>query len=275
VSRESPKTRANYEKQFMTFKLRVLATPALLMVFFSAQAEGPVATPVEVDACRACHGPAGISLNPTIPNLAGQKPAYLETQLKAFRSKDRKNDFMNVIAAQLNDTNIHDLAVYWSSRSAKPNSEASGDVPASSAIHSRMRFPLAFPAGFTLYQTEVEEGTMTRRYANAVATTAARAGKKLPDGSVILQVSYKARKDAAGKDIAGPVQSYAGMESRSDWGKDIPLLLRNENWDYALFAADAKRHDQLNEAQCLACHKPKESDSYVFTIMQLRQAPSS
>ena len=116
---------------------------------------------------------------------------------------------------------------------------------------------------------------MTRRYANAVAANAARAGKKLPDGSVVLQVSYKAHKDAAGKDIAGPVQSYAGMESRSDWGKDIPLLLRNENWDYALFAADGKRHDELNEAQCLACHKPKESDSYVFTIKQLRLAPSS
>ena len=259
----------------MTFKLRLVATPALLIVFFSAQAEGPPATPINVDACRACHGPAGISLNPTIPNLARQKSAYLETQLKAFRSKDRKNDFMNVIAAQLNDTDIHDLAAYWSGMSAEANSELSGHVPASSAIHSRMQFPRAFPAGYTLYQTEIEDGTMTRRYANAVAANAARAGKKLPDGSVILQVTYKAHKDAAGKDIAGAVQSYAGMESRSDWGKDIPLLLRNENWDYALFAADGERHDELNEAQCLACHKPKESDSYVFTMKQLRQAPSS
>jgi hypothetical protein len=89
-----------------------------------------------------------------------------------------------------------------------------------------------------------------------------------------LQVSYKVQKDAAGKDIAGPVQSYAGMESHSKWGNDIPLLLRNENWDYALFTADGKRQDQLNEAQCLACHKPKESDSYVFTMLQLRGTPT-
>jgi hypothetical protein len=34
---------------------------------------------------------------------------------------------------------------------------------------------------------------MTMRYANAVAASAARAGKQLPDGSVILQVSYKVR----------------------------------------------------------------------------------
>ena len=74
------------------------------------------------------------------------------------------------------------------------------------------------------------------------------------------------------KDIAGPVQSYAGMETRSNWGKDIPVLLRNGDWDYALFAADGKRHDELNQAQCLACHKPKESDSYVFTLKQMREA---
>jgi cytochrome c553 len=259
----------------MIFKLRVSVAASLLLAFFSAQAEGPPAAPINVDACRACHGPAGISLNPAIPNLAGQKPVYLETQLKAFRSKDRKNDFMNVIAAQLNDSNIRDLAAYWSRMSAEPNSEVSAHIPASSAIHSRMQFPRAFPAGYTLYQTDIAEGMITRRYANATAANAARAGKKLPDGSVILQVSYRADKDSAGKDIAGPVQSYAGMESHSDWGKDIPLLLRNENWDYALFAADGKRHDELNEAQCLACHKPKESDSYVFTIEQLRQAPSS
>jgi hypothetical protein len=114
---------------------------------------------------------------------------------------------------------------------------------------------------------------MTKRYANPAALNAARAGKTLPDGAVIVQVTYKVQKDGGGHVIAGPVQSYAAMESRSDWGKDIPLLLRNGNWDYALFAADGKRREELNEAPCLACHKPKESDSYVFTIKQLREAP--
>ena len=106
------------------------------------------------------------------------------------------------------------------------------------------------------------------------AAKAARKGEKLPHGSVIISVNYTAQKDAVGNDVAGPVQSYAGMESRKDWGKDIPLLLRNENWDYALFTADGKRHDELNQAQCLACHKPRESDSYVFTLKQLRETPS-
>jgi cytochrome c553 len=252
----------------------VAAAALLLTTLFSAHAEGPASAPLNVVACKACHGPVGISVNPTIPNLAGQKPAYLEAQLKAFRSKDRRNDLMNVIAAQLDDAGIHELAVFWSSMPAVASPDADGRTPLSSAIHSRMQFPAGFPAGFTVYQTETEEGVMTKRYANTVAVKAAHSGRALPAGSVIFQVNYQAQKDAAGKDIAGPVQSYSGMESRGEWGKSIPLLLRNGDWDYALFAADGKRHDELNEAQCLACHKPKESDSYVFTMKQLREAPA-
>jgi cytochrome c553 len=246
------------------------AISVLLLAFSSARAQLPHPAPANVEACRACHGPAGISINPVIPNLSGQKPAYLEAQLKAFRSGARNNDFMNVIAGQLDDSDIHALAAYWSGMSGE---SAAGHRPASSAIHSRMQFPHDFPTGFTAYQTEIEEGTLTKRYANAVAVNAARAGGTLPDGSVIFQVAYEVRKDAAGKDVEGPVQSYSGMESRRDWGKDIPLLLRNQNWDYALFGADGKRQNELNEAACLVCHKPKQADSYVFTIKQLRGAP--
>jgi cytochrome c553 len=256
------------------FTLRLSVAPILFAACFSSQAQAPAAdVPANVEACRACHGPVGVSINPAIPNLAGQKPAYLEAQLQAFRSKDRKNDFMNVIAAQLSDAQIHEFAAYWSSLSAQPGAETGGQAAVSAAIHSRMQLPDNFPAAFTVYQTEVEAGVMTKRYANAAAAKAAREGQKLPDGSVIISVSYTVQKDAGGNDVAGPVQSYAGMESRKDWGKDIPVLLRNENWDYALFTAAGKRRDELNQAQCLACHKPKEADSYVFTLKQLREMP--
>jgi cytochrome c553 len=247
---------------------RLAIAPMLVAAFVSARAQAPA--PFSVEACKACHGPAGVSLNPTIPNLAGQKPAYLESQLKAFHSKERKNDLMNAIAAQLNDADMHALAAFWSGLPAIPI----GNTPVSAAIHSRMEFPKNFPAAYTVYQTVIEDGVMTERYANAVAWEAARVGQKLPNGSVILQVSYQVKQNVAGKEIPGAVQSYSGMELRDNWGKDIPLLLRNENWDYALFAADRKRRDELNEAQCLACHKPKETDNYVFTMQQLREASS-
>ena len=255
---------------------RLAAAPIVLAALIPgpiyAQAQAPAAAPPNVEACRACHGPAGVSVNPTVPNLAGQKAAYLEAQLKAFHSKARKNDLMNVIAGQLGDSDIHDFAAYWASLPAVPATDAHGQPAVGGAIHSRMTFPANFPAGFTAYQTVVEDGVMTRRYANAAAWKAARAGQKLPDGSVILQVTYKAEKDAAGREVAGAAQAYTAMESRDGWGKDIPALLRNENWDYALFTAEGQRRDQLNQAQCLACHKPLAADSYVFTLKQLQTA---
>ncbi len=91
-----------------------------------------------------------------------------------------------------------------------------------------MTLPANFPAGFTVYQTENEGDTITRRYANSVAWHAAKARQPLPSGSIILQVTYK----------GSAIQSYSAMESRVGWGNTIPMLLRNGDWDYALFSAD-------------------------------------
>jgi cytochrome c553 len=237
----------------------------------SAPSPAPVTPPSTVEACKACHGPQGISRNPTFPNLAGQKAGYLEAQLKAFKAKDRKNDYMNVIAAQLSDADVHTFALFWSSLPATPAADTS---PAGPAVPSRMTLPANFPKDFTAYQTESEEGVITKRYANSIAWKAAKANQSLPSGSILLQVSYTAEKDAAGKEVSGAVQSYSAMESRAGWGSVVPELLRNGDWDYALFTADGKRRDQLNQAPCLACHKAQEANSYVFTLDKLRKAAS-
>lgn len=236
-----------------------------------AQSTAPAA-PATVEACRACHGQQGVSRNPTFPNLAGQKADYLEAQLKAFKAKDRKNDFMNAIASQLSDDDIHNFAHYWSSLPATPAPGPAGAAPAGPAVPSRMTMPANFPAGFTVYQTESEGGTITKRYANSIAWRAAKADLPLPAASILLQVSYQAEKDASGNEVVGAVTSYSAMETRAGWSKAIPVLLRNGDWDYALFAPDGTRRDQLNQAPCLACHKPQEANSFVFTMDKLRKA---
>jgi cytochrome c553 len=66
----------------------------------------PIATAADADAgnaratavCAACHGASGISVIDTIPNLAGHKRAYLESQLRALKDGSRKNPVMNAIA---------------------------------------------------------------------------------------------------------------------------------------------------------------------------------
>jgi cytochrome c553 len=70
--------------------------------------------------CSTCHGPRGISVAPTFPNLAGQQAPYLEAQLKAFRDRSRADPhaqaFMWGMAAQLTDDTIKDIANYFAAQ---------------------------------------------------------------------------------------------------------------------------------------------------------------
>jgi cytochrome c553 len=76
----------------------------------SDDGEGMVAL---LGTCVACHGADGIGKAPQYPNLAGQKAAYLDKQLKAFRSGERKDSNMNALAAPLSDEDIVKLAAYF------------------------------------------------------------------------------------------------------------------------------------------------------------------
>jgi cytochrome c553 len=65
--------------------------------------------------CLACHGLDGIGLQPIYPNIRGQKEAYMVSQLKAFKSGDRKNPIMSPMAMQLaTDADIENVAAYYS-----------------------------------------------------------------------------------------------------------------------------------------------------------------
>ena len=58
------------------------------------------------------------------------------------------------------------------------------------------------------------------------------------------------------------------MQRDAGWGADFPAELRNEEWNYAAFALDKKAR-AVNQAECLACHKPLDKESYTFTLKQL------
>ncbi|MGH8683593.1 MAG: c-type cytochrome [Burkholderiales bacterium] len=68
-----------------------------------------------VPACAGCHGPAGAGIAIQYPVLAGQYAAYIEAQLKAFRSGERANDpnrMMRTTASRLSDLEIRAVADY-------------------------------------------------------------------------------------------------------------------------------------------------------------------
>ena len=64
--------------------------------------------------CQACHGLDGLSKTPDAPNIAAQIEPYIVAQLQAYKSGARKNDAMSVVAPSLSDTDIEDLAAYFS-----------------------------------------------------------------------------------------------------------------------------------------------------------------
>lgn len=66
--------------------------------------------------------------------------------------------------------------------------------------------------------------------------------------------------------------AYTAMARDAGWGKDIPEMLRNENWNYAVFTAAKQPRAGVNQAECLACHKPLDKTSYVFTLDQITAA---
>lgn len=73
-----------------------------------------------LQACINCHGPSGVGLPPTYPYLAGQYANYLEAQLKAWKSGQRKSDrlagqVMENIAKQMTDEDVRAVAAYYAS----------------------------------------------------------------------------------------------------------------------------------------------------------------
>jgi cytochrome c553 len=93
----------------------LLASGSLLAVSGSVCAAGDVkAGRAKALMCQACHGIDGLSKVPDAPNIAAQTEPYIVAQLQAFKSGMRKNDAMSVVAPSLSDTDIEDLAAYFS-----------------------------------------------------------------------------------------------------------------------------------------------------------------
>jgi cytochrome c553 len=76
------------------------------------------AAPPDVSAqCTQCHGAEGAQgALPEVPRLAGQKSAYLEQTLRAYRSGARRHPIMQQQAAALTDDQIAELAAYYAGR---------------------------------------------------------------------------------------------------------------------------------------------------------------
>ena len=115
-------------------KKLALALSVVATMSSPAMAEGNAEVgKTKVIVCSACHGVDGNSMIDMYPKLAGQHPAYLEKQLKEFRSamqtggkEGRMDPIMGGMSIALSDTDIADISAFFASQTQSANPAVEG-----------------------------------------------------------------------------------------------------------------------------------------------------
>ena len=106
----------------MRYRQFLLSVIVAFGVIFPAHAADVAAGKTKaLFVCSDCHGVADVSVVENFPNLAGQKEKYLVKQLMAFRAGQRKSQEMNLIARQLSDADIANVAAFFAGLPCAPD----------------------------------------------------------------------------------------------------------------------------------------------------------
>jgi cytochrome c553 len=84
----------------------------------------------ESERCQECHGEDGNSDDGRVPRHAGQYADYLIKQLHDFQTGARKHPIMSVVAEDLNEVDMADIAAYFASRKPRQRTPAGGNTVA-------------------------------------------------------------------------------------------------------------------------------------------------
>ncbi|NQV83500.1 MAG: cytochrome c [Rhodospirillales bacterium] len=98
-------------KKILTF---FLLAPLAGLLVNPAQAGNLKAGKDKAAACTACHEIDGSSQRPDAPHIGGQVEGYLYEQLSYYRNGRRKHPVMSIVAQDLSDQDIEDLAAWFS-----------------------------------------------------------------------------------------------------------------------------------------------------------------
>jgi hypothetical protein len=145
-----------------------------------------------------------------------------------------------------------------------------------------VKFPEHYAKG-VLYTTvdRADLKQFRELYVTRYAFDEVKAGRPFPSGTVITMVNYKAKlgddgqpvKDANGRFIkTSEVAGIVVMEKRAGWGAEYPPEMRNGEWEYRVFKADASVNDKADLKTCFACHRPLDKQDFVFTMDRLKAA---
>lgn len=69
--------------------------------------------------CKYCHGADGNSLQPEVPNLAGQNAKYLLEQIEKFATRQRDDFVMSELSANFSPEDKVNVAIFYHSQDVK------------------------------------------------------------------------------------------------------------------------------------------------------------
>lgn len=88
-------------------------------------------------SCGGCHGVDGVSTSAGVPNLAGQRAAYLYLELKNYQAGVRGVSAMNNAVKFLSDDALFQVAAYFASLDpAQPNAASGATAPAPDPVEA-------------------------------------------------------------------------------------------------------------------------------------------
>jgi cytochrome c553 len=113
-------------------RLRTLLAMGLCVLGASSVVWAQGAAPLTVTACAACHGAATAAAGAApFPTLDGQHAAYLDKQLREYKSGKRKSPIMAPVIAALKKQQIPEMAAHYAKQTPARGAAESPEAAAS------------------------------------------------------------------------------------------------------------------------------------------------
>ena len=145
------------------------------------------------------------------------------------------------------------------------------------------QFPPTIKAGRSFYR--IYSGRIPSKFVTSISILSEQDqdGRSFPNGTISVMEIYKAREAADGTPLKGPDGKFVKgelvkigvMGKGAGWGESAPPELRNGDWIYSMYMADAKTKAPDDTATCRACHLPLKDKDYIFRYDEYFQKRAS
>jgi cytochrome c553 len=208
-------------------------TPATPEPGKQAQGDPAAGKIVAQNKCVSCHGLDGKSTGPDIPNLGGQKEAYLLDALNGYRTGTRQHAMLQQLSSELTEADVRNIAAYYASQKRIGGATSGGATDKVAAGKA---------ASSVCFTCHGEDGN------SKVAGTPSLAGQH-PGYLLNAMLAYKdgSRKDAAMKDQVAKLDKVTMEDIAAYFAAQAPAARGKST------TGDAKAGEPLS-GKCGGCH---------------------